>query len=122
MEIMSSYSWPGNVRELENLIERLSILVDSDAVYPNDLPDYLRNENLQNISSLAAPDLPESGLDFNKTIDAFENALILQALRRTGGNKKAAAKLLNLNRTTLVEKIKKKGLDCETARVEGEVH
>lgn len=107
-----SYSWPGNVRELENLTERLSILVDSDAVYLSDLPQHIRDgETILGDSSLVRASLPEAGLDFNRVVEDFENALILQALEKTGGNKKAAAKLLNLNRTTLVEKIKKKGLD-----------
>ena len=55
--------------------------------------------------------LPDSGVDFNLMVDQFETKLITMALLRTHGNKKAAAKLLRLNRTTLVEKIKKKGLE-----------
>jgi DNA-binding NtrC family response regulator len=53
----------------------------------------------------------EDGLDFNILISDFEDQLIMHALRRSGGNKKEAAKLLNLKRTTLIEKIKKKQLD-----------
>src|SRR5262249_22656621 len=106
---------PGNVRELENLVERLSILIESDAVYPNDLPPHLLEGEASSDAVVAV--LPEEGLDFNAVVERFENTLILQALQRTNGNKKAAARLLNLNRTTLVEKIKKKGLgtDTETA-------
>jgi len=52
----------------------------------------------------------DEGLDFNGLISEFEDKLILQALSRTGGNKKEAARLLNLKRTTLIEKIKKKNL------------
>ena len=110
-QIIQRYGWPGNVRELENLIERLSILVDSDAVYPSDLPEHIiHNESISGADNLTAR-LPESGLDFNSAVEQFENTLILQALERTGWNKKAAARLLGLNRTTLVEKIKKKGLE-----------
>ena len=54
--------------------------------------------------------MPEIGTDFNSAVDAFENALILQALEKTGWNRNQAAAMLKLNRTTLVEKIKKKGL------------
>jgi DNA-binding NtrC family response regulator len=54
--------------------------------------------------------IPENGMDFNSAVDAYENALILQALEKTGWNRNQAATLLKLNRTTLVEKIKKKGL------------
>lgn len=111
IELLMQHSWPGNIRELENLVERLSVLVDSDAVYPADLPEHFRTGSSTDFSTFAFSDLPESGLDFNSIVEAFENRLIVQALERTGGNRKAAAELLNLNRTTLVEKIKKKGLD-----------
>ena len=57
-----------------------------------------------------AKDLPPEGICLNSAVDAFENGLILQALQRTGGNKKEAATLLNLKRTTLIEKLKKKNL------------
>ena len=62
--------------------------------------------------AVAAPgaEWSEDGLDFNGLISEFEDRLILQALSRTGGNKKEAARLLNLKRTTLIEKIKKKNL------------
>lgn len=107
--IFTAYNWPGNIRELENLIERLSILVESDAVYPQDLPEELLTQGQSSpVSSNVL--IPPDGIDFNSLVENFENNLILQALERTGGNKKAASKLLRLNRTTLVEKIKKKGL------------
>lgn len=110
-DIFRGYNWPGNVRELENLIERLTILVESDAVYASDLPsDLTETPRCESAGGPAAVLLPPEGVDFNLVIENFENNLILQALERTGGNKKAAAKLLKLNRTTLVEKIKKKGL------------
>ena len=108
------YGWPGNVRELENLVQRLSILTDGDAVYHEDVPSTFFNSDMPS-SSFTAALLPQEGLDFNTVVEQFENSLILQALCRTGGNKKAAAKLLNLNRTTLVEKIKKKGLESTDA-------
>ena len=55
--------------------------------------------------------IPDEGLDFNQVINDYETQLIIQALERTNGNKNKAAQLLNLNRTTLVEKIKKKGIE-----------
>lgn len=112
MELLTAYNWPGNIRELENLTERLSILLDGDAVYPDDLPEYLgASAYSQSGTQLPVPVIGEDGVSFNELVEEFENALITQALERTGGNKKAAARLLNLNRTTLVEKIKKKGID-----------
>ncbi|MBN8549624.1 MAG: sigma-54-dependent Fis family transcriptional regulator [Deltaproteobacteria bacterium] len=110
MKTMQSYPWPGNVRELENLIERLAILADTDRLLPQDLPDYLRGQqNACEIIELGE-DLPSQGVDFNDLVEKFETRLISMALSKTNWNKKAAARLLHLNRTTLVEKIKKKGL------------
>ncbi len=108
MELMLSYNWPGNVRELENLIERLVIIKGRGIIEVRDLPERYQQRN-----AVLNPDkiqMPEKGLDFNTAVDNFENALIMQALERTGWNRNKAASLLNLNRTTLVEKIKKKGL------------
>jgi transcriptional regulator with PAS, ATPase and Fis domain len=111
LQAFMRYAWPGNVRELENFIERLSILVDSNAIYLSDLPPHILQGGKSSLQSGLSLSLPETGLDFNQVVEQFENTLILQALERTQGNKKAAARLLNLNRTTLVEKIKKKGLE-----------
>lgn len=119
LELFSEYSWPGNVRELENLVERLSVLSDGDAVYLSDIPDYFKHHTGSHALRTFFGELPEDGIDFNAVIDELENCLISQALERTGGNKKAAARLLRLNRTTLVEKIKKKGLEASTEQSEG---
>ncbi len=116
LDAFGLYQWPGNIRELENLIQRLSILVDSDAVHLSDVPPHILSPNAGSAGLVQSTELPDEGLDFNAVVEEFENGLILQALERTGGNKKAAARLLNLNRTTLVEKIKKKGLDSAVAR------
>jgi DNA-binding NtrC family response regulator len=108
MEFLTSYNWPGNVRELENLIERLVIIKGQGVIELRDLPErYLRREISVDQDKII---VPTKGLDFNSAVDNFENILIMQALERTGWNRNKAASLLNLNRTTLVEKIKKKGL------------
>ena len=106
---MINYSWPGNIRELENLIERLSILKGSGEVTPIDLPAKYKSAAAC-YAETGSIDIPDSGLDFNNAVDQFENALIIKALEKTGWNKNQAAILLRLNRTTLVEKMKKKGL------------
>jgi transcriptional regulator with PAS, ATPase and Fis domain len=110
--ILCAYDWPGNVRELENLVERLVILKDSGFITPDDLPDkYLSGHVQMQVPELpTSEELPEGGVCLNSMVDEFENRLILQALARTGGNKKEAATLLNLKRTTLIEKLKKKNL------------
>jgi transcriptional regulator with GAF, ATPase, and Fis domain len=109
---LSAFEWPGNVRELENLVRRLAVLADSDEIDVSDLPHYLQGEANQTVSTTTEiHEIPEKGLDFNTIVDSFESNLILKALQKTEWNKKAAAELLQLNRTTLVEKIKKKGLE-----------
>ncbi len=120
MAALKSYAWPGNVRELENLIQRLAILHTEGIVKAADLPEKYREalgeQNVEPAESetrveTAEPLTLESKADFNALVSDFEDRLILQALSRTGGNKKEAAALLNLKRTTLLEKIKKKQLD-----------
>ena len=113
LEVLFHYPWPGNIRELENLVERLAILKGNGLVEVIDLPDHYRNYASQRPQAGGANDaveIPENGMDFNSAVDAYENLLILQALEKTGWNRNQAAALLKLNRTTLVEKIKKKGL------------
>lgn len=111
LRYLSAYSWPGNIRELENLVERLAILSDEEIIGVEQIPDFVRAAQPTTITTLEDFVLPSFGVDFNALVDSYENKLIETALSQTGGNKKAAAKLLGLNRTTLVEKIKKKGLE-----------
>ena len=118
--ILCNYEWPGNVRELENLVERLVILKGSGLIVPDDLPEKYLSGKLSHpvpvqTAGLSADNfLPEGGICLNSAVEEFENNLIMQALARSGGNKKEAALLLNLKRTTLIEKLKKKNLAyCE---------
>lgn len=114
LDILCNYDWPGNVRELENLVERLVILKESGLITPDDLPEkYLSGRSLTRAvapASHADDQLPAGGVCLNSAVEEFENRLISQALHQTGGNKKEAAELLNLKRTTLIEKLKKKNL------------
>jgi DNA-binding NtrC family response regulator len=109
VEALCRYDWRGNVRELENLIERLTVLRDGGEIELDDLPESLRRIR-QPSSEGEKPEKPDSDLDFRSVVDRFQADLIRDALERTGGNKKEAAELLGLNRTTLIEKIKKLGL------------
>ncbi len=109
LEALVQYPWPGNIRELENLVERLSILKGQGQIEMMDLPIKYRG-GTHSSRSHNLMDIPDQGLDFNTAVDQFENQLILRALEKTGWNRNQAALLLRLNRTTLVEKIKKKGL------------
>jgi len=117
MKSLMGYSWPGNIRELENLVERMSILKGFGEVNLTDLPAKYKSAAAC-FAETGIIDLPEDGLDFNTAVDQFENALILKALEKTGWNKNQAAILLRLNRTTLVEKMKKKGLRTNNEGIE----
>ena len=110
MVYLWEYDWPGNVRELENLLERLVILSEDGHIGVDHLPPTIRSF----ISEKKIPraTLGEEGLDLNTAVEEFENRLIEEALRRTKGNKQAAARLLGLKRTTLVAKLRRrKGSD-----------
>ncbi|WP_456473189.1 sigma-54 interaction domain-containing protein [Desulfolithobacter sp.] len=139
MEALMTYHWRGNVRELENLVQHMTILHAGKVVSLTDLPDKYRGSHNGQTDSLAADTEPKSpdvsvpeqlllfsgttpaekvswdekGVDFNALVNDYETQLIIQALKMTRGNKKEAARILNLKRTTLLEKIKKKGIqDC----------
>ncbi|MFQ5465389.1 MAG: sigma-54-dependent transcriptional regulator [Thermodesulfobacteriota bacterium] len=110
MALLESYDWPGNVRELENLIERLVVLKDEgETVTPADLTEKIRGK-AEGAGALRTITLPSDGVDFNMAVYKFERDLILNALDHVDGVKKKAAEYLNLNRTTLIEKMKRMGI------------
>jgi transcriptional regulator with PAS, ATPase and Fis domain len=100
------YDWPGNVRELENLIERMVVLNDDGVIRVESLPPNIRS--FISDKKIPRPTLTEEGIDLNQAVEEFEYRLIDEALRRTKGNKQAAARLLGLKRTTLVAKLRRK--------------
>ena len=100
------YDWPGNVRELENLVERMVILSDDGIIRVDSLPPNIRS--FISDKKIPRPTLTEEGIDLNQAVEEFEYRLIDEALRRTKGNKQAAARLLGLKRTTLVAKLRRK--------------
>jgi sigma-54 specific flagellar transcriptional regulator A len=116
MAAMCAYDWPGNIRSLENTLERLVLLSTGPYITIHDLPARLQGPSPAMTppsapqAAPASPELPEAGTDLFQMVEQYENHLIRQALSRTGGNKNRAAQLLNLNRTTLVEMIKRKKL------------
>ena len=138
VKILSNYPWPGNVRELSNLIERLSILYPNSSIDSLQLPEKLRNKASVNTSSdsddthseidfieqIVEPyaveepspamhaygHLPESGFDLKSYIGDLEVHYIREALEAADGVVAQAAKLLGLRRTTLVEKLRKYGI------------
>lgn len=115
LSCLQQYSWPGNVRELENLVERLVVLNDDGVIRILDLPDYVRDyteSSRKEKSLLPSLSLPVEGVDLDGLLQELENDFILQALSRTRGNKTLAAELLRVNRTTLIERMRKRGLEA----------
>ena len=106
--LLSHYPWPGNVRELENLVERLVTLSEAEVVEVADLPEKFKR--LPAPAALGPRELTEQGLHLTTAVQQFEKDLILAALARTNWVKSRAAALLNLNRTTLLEKMKKQNI------------
>ncbi len=114
MRILTQYRWPGNVRELENMLERSAVLKRQGMIAPSDLPDKLlgfKDASSVQQAKKAKTEVAEAGVSLRKSVSEYETELILSALEKTGWNKNKAARLLKLNRTTLVEKIRKRNLD-----------
>ena len=107
LEIFMNYSWPGNVRELKNLIERLVVLSESAEITPRDLPKKLKTIKRPEI------DVSAEGVDFNTAVTEYEKTLIINALEKTNWVKNKAADILQIKRTTLVEKIKRHKINKE---------
>ncbi|MBI3805812.1 MAG: sigma-54-dependent Fis family transcriptional regulator [Nitrospirae bacterium] len=105
-KLLMEYPWPGNIRELENLIERIITLKQEGYIQPSDLPDKLTKSEERHL--LFQFELPEEGANFSELVSEFENQLLQQALLRANGVKNRAAQLLKMNRTTLVEKLKRR--------------
>jgi len=108
MTALDGYAWPGNIRELQNVVERAVLLSQGSEIEPRDLPPSMQAGHAPASRREVQAELPDAGIDLRKTIEEYESSLIRQALARTGGNKHRAAQLLGLNRTTLVEMVKRK--------------
>jgi sigma-54 specific flagellar transcriptional regulator A len=103
---LKQYNWPGNVRELKNIVERMVVLKGEGVLEVEDLPEsWTKNDG----TTVPTPsvEITEEGINLNTAVTEFEKRLILESLNQTNWIKNKAAKLLNLNRTTLVEKIKR---------------
>ncbi|MDX9714353.1 MAG: sigma-54 dependent transcriptional regulator [Dissulfurispiraceae bacterium] len=113
VNVFMNYEWPGNVRELENTIERLLVLKDDNVVTPFDLPERMTGKKIPDLPSIIDDEDANpfvGGIDLNSAIEEYEKRLILHALELNNGVKSQAAKYLNLNRTTLIEKMKRLGI------------
>ena len=109
--LLKRYQWPGNVRELENFIERLCVLKRSGFIERDDLGQQILESPPMLELGL---DVPSEGIDMTNTLDRLERSLLARALQKAEGNKARAARLLGINRTTLVEKLKRKQIELDT--------
>jgi len=110
LQVLENYDWPGNVRELENVIERTVALSDGPQITLQDLPPHITGKHTPTMSEQNLYTLPADGVDMPKQIQEIERHWISQALEMSQGIKARAAAMLGINRTTLVEKIKRLGL------------
>jgi transcriptional regulator with GAF, ATPase, and Fis domain len=120
-DMLLRYNWPGNVRELENLMERMSILCDGPVATPDDLPAKVwanlgEKKAVRPVmvrAGFAWPtmqDMKDKEMDLKAFMDTMEERLLREALKNADGVKNRAAELLGIKRTTLIEKLKKKGI------------
>jgi transcriptional regulator with PAS, ATPase and Fis domain len=110
MEALERYPWPGNVRELRNVLEQMVVLGNAERIIDvQQLPGHLVAAREVGDDGISMPwQFGTGGIDFYREMEAIEDRIIAQALRLSGGNKKEAARLLRVNRTTLLEKLKRK--------------
>ncbi len=115
LELLTTFHWPGNIRELENMVERLVVLKKRGQLSVEDLPDKLQKK------PAAQPELKEQfirftedGIHLSNEVEQYENQLIGEAMRKANGVTARAAQLLHVNRTTLVEKLKRRGFDTKS--------
>ncbi|MBI3399053.1 MAG: sigma-54-dependent Fis family transcriptional regulator [Deltaproteobacteria bacterium] len=126
MEFLVKHPYPGNIRELENIIERAVALEPTDIILPESLPEYVRSQKSevrsQNIieiegqasplsSGIMSPEIPSEGFNIEKNIEDYEKAIILDALKKSGGVKKKAAELLGLSFRSMRYKLDKYGIE-----------
>jgi len=112
-----AYPWPGNVRQLENVVERAVALSGDRAVLDlDDLPDEIRGGERISLPDLR---LDADGIHLDTAVSDFEGRLVMQALEKSGWVKTRAARLLNVKRTTLIEKMKRLGIPLKASRPDG---
>ncbi|GMV21006.1 MAG: sigma-54-dependent transcriptional regulator [Vicinamibacterales bacterium] len=105
-QALMAYAWPGNVRQLENIMERAFALSPGRSqLLIDDLPDDMRV--MPPVVSPDAVEIGDDGVDFDALVTGFERHLLQRALARSEGNKRRAADLLRIKRTTLIEKLKR---------------
>jgi DNA-binding NtrC family response regulator len=126
VDILMRYEWPGNVRELRNVLERAALLGETpEQIRACDLPPAIVSAvqgggglGRETLSEAARPwDFGLEGANFYTELEGFELRMIGRALQLAGGSKREAARLLQVNRTTLLEKLKRRGWEVQGGRL-----
>jgi two-component system, NtrC family, response regulator AtoC len=113
LRTLMSHPWPGNIRQLENALEHAVAMSGSASeIVPTMLPEDVQSPG--HVALLAPVTIPDEGLSFTSVVSQLERELILRSLEKTGGNKRQAARLLQLSRTTLIDKLHRLGGQVET--------
>ena len=106
LRILMAYHWPGNVRQFENAMEHaVAMSLTAAEIGPEALPDEIRKPTETGFNAAIA--IPDEGIDFSSIVSKLERDLIMRCLEKTGGNKRQAARLLNLSRTTFIDKLQR---------------
>ena len=106
MRLLMAYEWPGNVRQFENAIEYAATMSGTDTeIGAESLPIDIRQDTATSVVPPVA--IPDEGIHFTSVVSQLERDLILRCLEKTGGNKRQAARLLHLSRTTFIDKLQR---------------
>lgn len=125
-QALCTYRWPGNVRQLQNAMERAAAFTgNTPEIRLSDLPEEIRSGSPSGITPILSPEylreneatIPDEGLHFDVIVSNVERELLFQSLEKAGGNKMRAAKLLNMKRTTFIEKLKRLQINTESDSV-----
>lgn len=114
LRVLMAYDWPGNIRQLENAIEHaVAMSARLDEITAESLPAEVHD------TDVATPthdiSIPDEGISFTSVVSQLERDLILRCLQRTGGNKRQAARLLQLSRTTFIDKMQRLNIGSSAA-------